>query len=142
MTGWIAGAGVILGILALIDMKKKQIPVLGIGVLFFVFLMGNLCTDFDMVELLLGLLPGGVALLLSYVTGGKLGSGDGFVLLAVGIGTGLYQTVFIWGIALFLAAVTAMVLLALKKVRRKTELPFVPCIFWGYVLCQCSGFAG
>lgn len=138
MTGGTAAVGVLLGVLSLIDVKKKQIPVAGIGLLFLAAFFARFEAGFQLTELLAGLLPGGIALFVSYATGGKLGSGDGLVLLAVGLGFGLSQTVFIWGIALCLAAVAAVVLLALKKAGRKSELPFVPCIFWGYVLCRCS----
>ena len=146
MTVLFIAGGILLGVLAWIDVRTKKIPLLPVGVLAVMMLgMRILSVETfsglakELPAILAGLLPGGIGLLFSVVTDGKVGAGDGLVLAAIGLGIGFYRTMFLWSMALCVAAVWAMLLLALKKAGRKTELPFVPCLFLGYVLCQVAG---
>ena len=146
MKVFVFAGGILLGFLAWADIKTLKIPLLPVGVLaamMFGMRMLSLETADAFAEelpaILTGLLPGGIGLLLSAITGGKIGAGDGFVLAALGLGLGFYRTMFLWVMALCLAAVCAICLLALKKAGRKTELPFVPFLFLGYVICRVAG---
>ena len=90
----------------------------------------------DAAKMVIGCIPGVVAAVLSGVTHGKLGLGDAIVILAVGIWCGIDKTGLIMMIALVCAALTAAVLLIIKKATRKTALPFIPFIFAGYITCE------
>lgn len=128
--------GILLAILAWIDVKTKTVPVVLIGVLALFLALTGFYIKLSIPFMVFGCIPGMVALFITYVTKGKLGKGDGLILLALGIGCGLDRVMLVWGIALTMAAVTGIVLLVLKRATRKTELPFVPFLFWGYVVCQ------
>ena len=83
-------AGIVLGIGTVEDLRQKKvslrIPVLG-GVLAMAVRVG-LGTVFSW-ECLGGVLTGLICLAIAWVSGGQLGSGDGWVLMACGICLGL-----------------------------------------------------
>ena len=72
-------------------------------------------------------------LALSILSGGAMGAGDGLLLLALGLAsdTGEYLGTLLGGI--FLAAVWSGVLLVVFRKGRKTEIPFVPFLLFGYI---------
>lgn len=89
-----------------------------------------------------GLLPGVLFLLLSEAAKGAAGKGDGYCLLVLGA---LCGPAAVWRAALaalFLASLCGIVLIAIRKAKRKTRLPFLlfAGLAWsGNVLCCLSG---
>lgn len=127
-------AGLFLGGLAVADLKYKKIsviPVIIMGVLLF-FLRG--LEGIRIPELVGGLLPGGGMLLLAYLSGEALGVGDGLVLFALGMGYQADKILVMLFVALVSAAVVSVVLLLLKKAGRKSEIPFLPFLFLGWLV--------
>lgn len=129
-------AGILLGILAWRDWRTKTVPVAGIAFLGAGLLLLRLLGQTTATELFAGCIPGGASLFISFATGEKIGKGDGLLLLALGIGFGWEKTLLFWMSALLLAAAAGILLLVLKKATGKTELPFLPFLFWGYAVCQ------
>lgn len=130
--------GIVIGlllVLSIFDMRMKKVPVWLIGLAAGVALIFRLVESVPVLQLLAGLLPGIFVLLLAVCTKESIGTGDGLVLCALGLFCGLKETVAVLGMALFFAAVVAVVLLVLKRAGRKTELPFLPCLCTGYLLC-------
>lgn len=82
-----------------------------------------------------GVLPGIFLLLVSFVTREALGYGDGFAVMAAGMFLGLRVTLEVLLLAFLMTAVVSGVLLAVKKVRRNYELPFLPFLWAAAVLC-------
>ena len=78
-------------------------------------------------------LPGAFFLLMSYLTKGQIGRGDGIVLLAIGGLTGLGQCMLALSLALLIAAFTAGCLMVFRGSSRKARLPFVPFLTMGYL---------
>lgn len=138
--------GLLLGVLAWADIQTKRVPLVLVGVLAAVMLSMRI-VSFNMdtgaaiwfAELSIGLLPGGISLFCSYITKGQLGIGDGLVLAAIGLGLEFHNVMLLWTMALCMAAVLAMFLLIFKKAGKKAEIPFVPCLFLGYILCRIIG---
>ena len=65
--------------------------------------------------------------------------GDALVLLCLGAGYRWERvTAMLFG-ALCLAAVFSLVLLILKRADRKTELPFLPFLFFGWCIVMLGG---
>ena len=73
-----------------------------------------------------------IFLLASVITGGALGMGDGWVMLALGCMTGTTVYLRTLGSGLFLSAVVSALLLTVFHRSRKTEIPFIPFLFLGY----------
>lgn len=129
---WITGAFLVF--LAAYDMKTRTVPVFPVigmgGLLLLVRLFGGV----GVAELVLGWVPGMLFFFLALLSNEKIGKGDGLVLLALGCGFGLEQQIGMLGLALCLAAAVSAVLLVLKKATRKTELPFIPFLFFGFLI--------
>ena len=122
-------------VLAGIDLKTKQVPVL------MVILLGVGCAIYRLWvgtgfwEMAAGAIPGALLLAIAVCSGESIGIGDGLVLFVLGVFCGASQAVAMLGMALFLVAVLAGVLLIIRRAGRKTELPFLPCLAGGYLLC-------
>lgn len=121
-------------VLAVIDVKKKKIPVWFVGVFSMVLFIIRFIEGISLLDFVVGLLPGVVLLILAVCSREKIGIGDGLVLCALGIGYSLKDIVGILGVSFFITAIWAIALLILKRANRKTELPFLPCLFIGYLL--------
>ncbi len=71
---------------------------------------------------------------LSKLTKGKIGEGDGWILMVTGIFLGFRNNIMLLLLSLWVAAAVSIFLLLLKKAKRKTELPFVCFMIPGYIL--------
>lgn len=120
---------------SLYDIREKKIPVMATVLFGVAVMIYRLCTGTAILDLLLGLLPGAGLLLAAFCTKESIGTGDGLVLCMLGLFCGMRETVAILGMALVLSALLAIVLLVFKRVGRKAELPFLPCLCSGYLLC-------
>ena len=125
---------VVLAGFAVYDMKTKTIPVAAVVIGAVGVVIYRLCTGTGIGALAMGLVPGAVVLLLALVTKESIGMGDGLVLCILGLFGGWRQCLAVFGMALVLSAVLAMVLLVCRRAGRKTELPFLPSLFGGYLL--------
>ena len=124
--------------LSVCDIRKKEIPLWAVGILGGGLLVFRIWQKTGLLPLASGLLPGVVVLLLSVWSRGKIGFGDGLALCALGLGYTLETTLGILGLALVLAAVGAMMLLITKRAGRDREMPFLPYLTMGYVMCVMS----
>lgn len=116
------------------DMKTKTVPVIAVAFVAASALLYRLCMGIGVLELILGLIPGVVLLMLAFATKESIGTGDGLVLCVLGLFCGWRQCLAIFGMALVLSAILSIILLICRKAGRKTELPFLPSLFGGYVL--------
>ncbi len=129
---WIA-----LGVLAafsVYDIKTEQVPVLAVTAAAVAAVIYRLCAGEGIAFFAAGLIPGALVLLLSYVTRESIGRGDGLMLCALGLFLGWQPCFAVFGMALVLSSVLAMLLLIFRRAGRKTELPFLPSLFGGYFL--------
>ena len=81
----------------------------------------------------LGLIPGAALILLGRVTG-KIGLADGIVLSGIGVMEGFMGALSVICFGSLLLSIPAAVLLAAKKVKRQTGLPFIPFLGAGYLI--------
>lgn len=118
-----------LGVCGVFDYKSKEIPLwifwlFGLLAMLVSFFQGDLFTW----SMAVALLPGVILFLLGKCTG-KIGEGDGLMVLVLGMYTdGLVCIRVLFG-GLLLTAVTAVGLLLNKKGTFGTELPFAPFLF-------------
>lgn len=123
-----------LGINGIIDIKFKKINLY----LLVPFLIGGiLCNIFYNILSFKSLLGGvgiGVGMLIiSFVTRGKIGSGDGAILIVTGIYLGFFDNLFLLLMATFLSSITGAVILLIKGVNKNYEIPFIPFLFVSFV---------
>ena len=81
----------------------------------------------------MGILLGAAFLLVSKVTKEGLGYGDSILILLLGAFVGLWQVLLVLVIAFASAAIFSSVVLVLKKMSRKKQIPFVPFLLLGYI---------
>ena len=128
----------ILGVLAIQDIRNKSIELLPLLTL--ALINGGLCLYFgrSILSVLISLLPGMAAILISFITKGKLGTGDGLVLIATGLLYDWDRVMAVWLLALVMSAFTGIVLIIMKKANIKTALPFIPFLLAGYVILEAA----
>lgn len=116
-----------LSINAFLDIKKREVSA---AVVMLMALSGwvfhLLSCRFSITDLLMGLLPGIIALIISWVGREAIGYGDVWILLGMGLVLGGKEMMKISMTALLGAGCCALVLLLIFKKGRKYELPFVP----------------
>ncbi|MEG1846852.1 MAG: prepilin peptidase [Lachnospiraceae bacterium] len=131
-------AGILLGITGVSDIKSKEISV---NCLLLFVIPALLCTFYRFAQnetgvlttMLMGLIPGILCLCLGRITKEKIGYGDAYLLLVLGMFLGLRETIGMIMIALFVTALISIVLLVLHKIKKTQSVPFVPAL--GIAFC-------
>lgn len=81
----------------------------------------------------LGLIPGAALIVLSKATG-KVGLADGIVLSGMGLMEGFMGALSVMCFGSLLLSIPAAALLAARKVKKQTGLPFIPFLGAGYLI--------
>ncbi|MBO4421423.1 MAG: prepilin peptidase [Lachnospiraceae bacterium] len=129
--------GIYIAVLSLEDLLKKSVPValLAAGVL---FIPAGLLTEgaesISVADNILGLIPGAMLLVISFVSRGQIGVGDGGLVMMLGASLGIETVIRILTAALLLITVFSGIMLVMRKLKRKSTLPFIPFLFAGYIL--------
>lgn len=129
-----------LAVCAVFDGLERKVPlaVVWLGMLTAVCLrIGGVMGETGMMTTALSLLPGAGFFLLSFLTGEKVGYGDGWVLLMIGLFLGVYQCFLILLVGLMAESAVAIVLLVLRKIKRDREIPFLPFLLLGMGVVVC-----
>lgn len=129
-----------LAVCAVFDGLYRQIPlvVVWLGMLTAVCL--KICGGMEMegvFAVVLSLIPGLGFFLLSFFSGEKVGYGDGWALLMIGLFLGAYRCFLILFVGLLAESAVAVVLLMLRKIQRDREIPFVPFLLLGMGVAVC-----
>lgn len=129
-----------LAVCAVFDGFSRQIPlaVVWLGMLTAVCLhIDGVMGETSLMAVVLSLIPGAGFFLLSFLTKEKVGYGDGWALLMIGLFTGIYRCFLILLLGLMAESVVAVVLLAIGKVKRDREIPFLPFLLLGMGVVVC-----
>lgn len=131
MSGTI-GVILILAIGSICDVKWKKIPTLlpAAGavwaVVCIILRILQAGVGAALAEAFFSALPGMALLLLSLLTEKKVGSGDGLILILLGLYEGVECAVSVFCLGLFLQSLLAVGLLIFKKADKQTCIPFLP----------------
>ena len=122
------------------DIKKKEIY---FKVLLPFFLAGVIAAAVTGREAVLAAVLGAAAgialLLLSFITKGAIGEGDGLVLVVTGVFLGISENMRLLTFALFLSALFSVGAMILKGWKRDRELPFVPFLLAAFLIIRTGG---
>jgi leader peptidase (prepilin peptidase)/N-methyltransferase len=125
------------------DLLKKRIGlwiiILGGGIICAFIPFYHTITLFDRLG---GVAVGGVVIVISLATGGKIGLGDGLLLCITGIGLGFWNNLELFALALLFAAILSIILMIFRLADRKKSIPFVPFLLLGYVFILTSNMRG
>ncbi len=129
-----------LAVCAVFDGLYRQIPlaVVWLGMLTAVCLQlyGGM-GEAEVLAAAISLIPGLGFFLLSFLSGEKVGYGDGWALLMIGLFLGAYRCFLTLLVGLLVESAVAVVLLMLRKIKRDREIPFVPFLLLGMGVAVC-----
>lgn len=131
---------IFLGICAVYDGVEREIPlvVVWLGIITAIVLhIQGLGGNGTWQTATLSAIPGVVFWILSFVTGEKVGYGDGWMLIMIGLFMGLWQCFLILMIGLISSSLVVLVLLAGRKASRDYQLPFAPFLLFGMGVVVC-----
>ena len=131
---------VFLGICAVYDGVEREIPlaVVWLGIITAIVLhIEGLAGDGAWQAAVLSVIPGEISWMLSFVTNEKVGYGDGWMLIMIGLFVGLWKCFLILMIGLILSSLVVLILLAAGKVSRNAQLPFAPFLLLGMGVVVC-----
>lgn len=124
----------LLAICAVFDGRKKEIPMAVVwgGMILAVLLrIAGALGEPVWTTALLSLIPGAAFWGISRITGEKVGYGDGWMLMMIGLFTGLGRCFLILLVGLMLESVAALILLAAGKTAMDRTVPFAPFLLLG-----------
>lgn len=134
-----------LGWNSIVDIKCKKISLFSLLALLLAtagLFLGQI-GEIDMAHVLgsmaLGTLVGFGFCILSFLSGGNIGFGDGIICIALGLYIGIYRTVLSVSWAVFVSFFWAVFLLLVRKRRKSDNFPFVPFIGIGYLITCLMG---
>ena len=121
-------------LLAVEDIRRKEMSWWKLGVLACICLIGCICMpQKDLWSMAGGLMIGLCMVGISFLSKEQIGIGDGVVTGMLGCLLGARGCLVMLCIASCLMAVISIGILILKKGNRKTTLPFVPALLGGYI---------
>ena len=133
-----------LGILALWDVRYRKMPAWSLitGAVLLTGMGVWQCVHGTVFwwALLFGVIPGLAMLIVARCTR-MAGYADGVVLAELGLYLGWRNSFLLLCISLMLSAVCCILLLALRRVQRQTQIPFLPFLFAGFMM-QSFGMRG
>lgn len=126
---------IVLIIEAVTDLKKQEIniPVSGImaaaaiPIYFF-------AKDISVLNSIIGIAEGLLLILISVMTKGQIGMGDGILLAACGLMLGGKDNFLMFFFACLFSAVVSGLIMLVKKADKKTKIPFVPFMIPGFLV--------
>jgi prepilin signal peptidase PulO-like enzyme (type II secretory pathway) len=124
--------------LSIWDIRERKVPVVFLGLAVCAALTYRtvmLSNNGNFVSALLGILPGTVIIAAACITG-KIGLADGIVLSVLGLVTDYRCVVMIISISMIMIAVVSLVLLAMRRINKNSELPYIPFIEAAYIICM------
>lgn len=129
-----------LAVCAVFDGLRRRVPMAAVWLGMLVAAGLRACGamgDTSLMAAALSLLPGAGFFLLSFLTGEKVGYGDGWTLLMIGLFLGAYRCFLILLVGLTAESIVAAALLAIGKIKRDREIPFLPFLLLGMGVVVC-----
>ena len=145
ITGYIL-LGVCLGLSAYTDLRKRLISVWiclifgGCGLALAVIEACMLHSWGPAGDALLGLVPAAILYGASRITRGAIGTGDAILFAVSGLYLGLIRNLALIWTSCFFALAAGGVLIALKKIKRKSSLPLAPFALAAWAALGAGGF--
>ena len=130
-----AGCFLFLGTMSIFDIKTKRIPdlslILGLvaSILVRIAFKGQTFSSY-----IAAALVGIVFIFISYFTEEKIGYGDSFIILSIGILVGLKNLLFILFTSFVMASLYGMIVLVCNNFKKDLNMPFIPFIFAAFIL--------
>jgi len=120
---------------AITDFRKKEINIPVSAILAFAAaVMIFLCEDISVLNAIIGLAEGLILIMVSFMTKGQIGIGDGILLAACGLMLGGKNNMIMFFFACLISAIVSALIMIIKKADKKTKIPFVPFMIPGFLV--------
>ena len=130
--------GVLLGILAGEDARNKSIPLwpvlMGLTAAFLYGVSNVSVRGMTVYEEIMAVSPGLITIVISCLFSKHVGMGDGLILIMTGFILPPFQVLSVLGLTFLIIYIYIFGRFILRK-DIKIEIPFVPFLFMGYVIC-------
>jgi len=132
----IAMTTIYLVVMAIIDRRRKEIPVIPGFVILFFLIIAQLIKGTKWSFIFFGILVGVALYIVSKLSRGSIGEGDALVYMVTGVSVGFFRNFELLVLSLFFASMTGLFLLVTRKVGRKYAMPFIPftAVAYGVVM--------
>lgn len=132
-------------LMSVYDIKKREIQIEISGIVAVVLAARQLYFvlqgDVSWLSAFAGVAVGVLIVVVSGITRGQIGIGDGIVFMISGMSLSFYENGVLLFLSLVVGSVSGVFLILSRHGGRKTILPFVPCVFIGYgVMCLWKNF--
>lgn len=130
----------LLAICAVCDGLEKKIPlaVVWIGIATAIVLqIQGMSGEWSWLSITLSVLPGVIFWMLSLITGEKVGYGDGWMLIMIGLFMGLWRCLLILLVGLVSESFVVLILLVFRRVSKDRQVPFAPFLLFGMGVVTC-----
>ncbi len=124
--------GVYLLAMAIIDGKKKRIPILPGVICLVCIIAGQIANRTCWQFWISGMLVGVVLFVVSKASRGAIGEGDAFVYTLTGALLGIMGNMALLLISLLLCSLVSLVLIVFRRVGRQYKIAFVPFVAIAY----------
>ena len=129
--------GIYVTVMAVIDIRKREIPVIPGIVCTVVITFLQLFRGIGWQAWLPGVIVSGILWFAGRISHGAVGMGDAMVYLVLGVGLGFFESMEVLTISLFLAAMAGVILMIWRRVGRNYAMPFVPFTAAAYAAVVC-----
>lgn len=135
----IIGMGM-LSVLSIVDIQFRKVPVEILAAANLAVLVYQIMFQREDLWLVLGGVAVGLVFLgISWVSRQKMGYGDSWAILILGIFLGLWGVLEVLAAAFLLLTLVSVVLLARKRMSRRLSVPFYPFLAAGYLISVWGG---
>lgn len=131
-----------LGMNSVLDIKIRKVSLKLMGVMFLLGCVFRIMQgSFWGVPFCISLFPGLICLLLSWMTRGEIGAGDGCMLLVLGAFMDFWEVFSVFSVAISTVGIVALILMLRFHKGKKYEIPFIPFLCWGCFVIKivCGG---
>lgn len=130
----------ILGSLSIIDIQFRRVPAEILGMANLAVIVYQIVFAREDLWLILGGAAVGVLFLgFSWATRERMGYGDSWAILILGIFLGLWGLLEVLAAAFFFLAAVSVIFLARKKMSRRFAVSLYPFLTAGYLISVCGG---
>lgn len=133
--------GAALGICSYTDLRYRKVDVRAAAIYLVLAVLGHVFGQTaSLVDLAVGVLPGAVCFVISWVSRQGLGYGDSLLITVMGVSLGVWNGIWSACTAFFWAGIWAFGIYIVRRAGRDRELPFVPFLLLGFVIQWTGGF--
>lgn len=124
--------GIYLSVMAVIDGRKKRIPVLPGAVCLVCIIAGQIVNRIGWQFWISGMSVGVILFAVSKASRGAIGEGDAYVYILTGALLGIVKNMELLFISLFLCSLVSLGLIVFRRVGRQYKIAFVPFVAIAY----------